>query len=52
MYEVFGIPLWIFLIAIGVIVLIAAWLLHWLLIIIGLIIIAVGIYFLFMAGLP
>ena len=50
--DVAGIPLWVILVVVGIIVLIAAWLLHWLLIIVGVVLIAVGIYVLFFGGLP
>ena len=52
MMDVDGIPLWIILVAVGALVLIAAWLLHWLLIIIGVVIIVIGIYVLVTGGLP
>jgi len=52
MADVAGIPLWVILVVVGIIVLIAAWLLHWLLIIVGVVLIAVGIYVLFFGGLP
>jgi hypothetical protein len=49
--SLFGFPVAALILILGVIVLLAAWVLHWLMIILGLILVVVGLYFLFTGGL-
>jgi hypothetical protein len=49
MTEIFGFPLALFLIIAGLIVFVAAWVVHWLFLIIAVVLIVAGIYF-FLSG--
>jgi hypothetical protein len=51
MADFYGLPLALLLIAAGVVVLFAATVIHWLLVILGAVVIAVGLYFLLTGGL-
>jgi len=52
MTSVFSLPVAIALIVVGILVIIAAWLLHWLLVIVAVVLIAIGIYVAYTGRLP
>jgi hypothetical protein len=51
MSDLFGVSLAVLLVIVGIVVLVAAAVVHWILVIVGLGIIAIGLYFLFTGGL-
>lgn len=52
MTSAFSVPLAIALIVVGILVIIAAWVLHWLLVIVAIVLIAIGIYIAYTGRFP
>jgi hypothetical protein len=52
MTEIFGLPLALFLVVAGLIVFVAAWLIHWMLLILAVVLVVAGIYFFVTGGAP
>ena len=52
MTEILGLPLALFLVVAGLVVFVAAWLVHWMLLILAVILIVAGVYFFVSGGAP